>query len=172
MIKRLERYLRSCLEQRLGLFFPTRFIFCKRGVFTMEITDETVQLLIDAASKVQHNAYAPYSQFKVGSALLDEEGRIHVGCNVENAAYGPSNCAERTAIFRAIADGCAPKTFQAIAVIADTDEPVTPCGVCRQVLSECCHPDMPVVMGKLNGDLNILTVSELLPGAFRLHSEE
>lgn len=84
---------------------------------------------------------------------------------MENAAYSPCNCAERTAL-PAIADGKRPGQFQAIAVMGDTEGPITPCGVCRQVLVELCSPDMPVVMGNLNGHWNIMTVTELLPGAF------
>lgn len=124
--------------------------------------------LLRHALKARQRAYAPYSNFAVGSALLDESGTIHYGCNVENAAYGPSNCAERTALFRAIADGVARGQFRAIAVVADTQGPCTPCGVCRQVLSELCPPDMPVIMSNLQGDTTIMTVAELLPGAFAL----
>jgi cytidine deaminase len=85
---------------------------------------------------------------------------------VENAAYGPTNCAERTALFRAIADGKKAGGFRAIAVIGDTDGPISPCGVCRQVMVELCAPDMPVIMGNLQGDWSIATVADLLPGAF------
>jgi cytidine deaminase len=122
--------------------------------------------LLELAKKAREQAYAPYSNFKVGSALLDRNGAVHLGCNIENAAYGPSNCAERTAVFRAIADGEPRRTFRAIAVVGDTEKPITPCGVCRQVLIELCAPDMPVIMGNLKGSMHIMTVSELLPGAF------
>lgn len=125
--------------------------------------------LIALAKQAMERAYTPYSNFKVGSALLDAAGRVHLGCNVENAAYGPSNCAERTALFRAIADGEAAGSFQAIAVIGDTDRPITPCGVCRQVLVELCRPDMPVYMANLQGQMAETTVAELLPGAFTSH---
>ncbi|MCA0754584.1 cytidine deaminase [Paenibacillus sp. N4] len=122
--------------------------------------------LLAAAKEAMARAYSPYSGFKVGAALLDDEGHIHYGCNVENAAYGPTNCAERTALFRAVADGKRPGQFDAIAVIGDTEEPIAPCGVCRQVLVELCPPDMPVVMGSLNGKWSVSTVSDILPGAF------
>jgi cytidine deaminase len=122
--------------------------------------------LVELAKEARENAYAPYSQFKVGSALVDNNGLIHKGCNVENAAYGPTNCAERTAIFRAIADGAAPGKFRAIAIVGDTPQPITPCGVCRQVLIELCDPNMPVYMANLRGELIEATVAELLPGAF------
>lgn len=122
--------------------------------------------LMRAAEVAMRRAYVPYSGFQVGAALLDKEGQIHYGCNVENAAYGPTNCAERTALFRAIADGHPARGFQAIAVIGDTDGPISPCGICRQVMVELCGPDMPVVMGNLKGKWTIMTVAELLPGAF------
>lgn len=122
--------------------------------------------LVRHALAARERAYAPYSRFKVGSALLDAEGRIHYGCNVENAAYGPTNCAERTALFRAIADGQAPGSFQAIAIAADTEEATPPCGVCRQVMIELCAPHMPVLMSNLRGEIKETTVEALLPGAF------
>ena len=122
--------------------------------------------LLQEAIKARANAYIPYSRFGVGAALLDEDGHVHHGCNVENAAFGPTNCAERTALFRAVADGHKPGSFKAIAVIADTDEPVSPCGVCRQVMIELCHPDMLVILGNLKGDIRETTVRDLLPGAF------
>lgn len=122
--------------------------------------------LLQEAIKARSNAYIPYSGFGVGAALLDEHEHVHYGCNVENAAYGPTNCAERTAMFRAIADGLKPGAFQAIAVVGDTLEPIAPCGVCRQVLLELCHADMPVVLGNLKGDIRYTTVGELLPYSF------
>jgi len=128
--------------------------------------------LLQHAIAARQRAYVPYSNFAVGSALLDTTGTIHYGCNVENAAYGPTNCAERTALFRAIADGVAPGAFQAIAIVADMKGPCTPCGTCRQVLSELCPPDMPVIMSNLQGNTMTMTVAELLPGAFALEGKE
>jgi cytidine deaminase len=131
--------------------------------------------LLEHALEARSRAYTPYSHFNVGAALLDAEGNIHYGCNIENAAYGPTNCAERTAVFRAIADGHAARSFQAIAFIGDTEGPIAPCGVCRQVLVELCKPDMPVYLGNLHGQLLKTTVSELLPWAFTqkdLHSND
>lgn len=124
------------------------------------------QELIQHAKEAMKRAYVPYSNFQVGAALLDANGDIHYGCNVENAAYGPTNCAERTALFRAIADGHKAGSFQAIAVMGATEGPISPCGVCRQVLVELCEPDMPVYLGNLKGDIAETTVSALLPGAF------
>ncbi|GAB6929571.1 cytidine deaminase [Paenibacillus sp. JCM 10914] len=123
-------------------------------------------LLIQEAIKARMRAYIPYSKFGVGAALVDSKGEVHYGCNVENAAYGPTNCAERTALFRAIADGHEAGSFQAIAIVADTDGPCTPCGVCRQVMVELCKPDMPVIMGNLKGDILETTVKDLLPESF------
>jgi len=122
--------------------------------------------LKEAAIEVRKNAYVPYSEFKVGAALMDSNGHIHAGCNVENAAYGPTNCAERTALFRAIADGVSAGSFRMLAVVAETEGPISPCGVCRQVLIELCPTDMPVFMGNLQGEWTQSTVEQLLPGAF------
>jgi cytidine deaminase len=145
-----------------------------KAVFYM--TNANASTLIEEARKARESAYSPYSNFKVGAALLDRKGIIHRGCNIENAAYGPTNCAERTALFRAIADGVKPGEFTAIAVIGDTDKPITPCGVCRQVMAELCPPDMPVIMANTAGQVNRMTVADLLPGAFTLpvinHNEE
>jgi cytidine deaminase len=124
------------------------------------------QKLVELAKEVRERAYVPYSQFKVGSALLGGDGTVYLGCNVENAAYGPTNCAERTALHRAIADGASTKSFQAIAIVGDTPQPITPCGICRQVMVELCAPDMPVFMADMNGNITETTVSALLPGAF------
>lgn len=122
--------------------------------------------LLQEAIEARKSAYIPYSGFGVGAALLDQEGRVHRGCNIENAAYSPTNCAERTAIHRAIADGHHPGSFKALAVVGDTDGPIAPCGVCRQVMLELCGPDMPVILGNLRGDIRQTTVRELLPFAF------
>lgn len=122
--------------------------------------------LLSRAVEARDHAYAPYSRFRVGSAVITTAGRVYAGCNVENAAYGLSNCAERTALFQAVADGCRPADFAALAVVADSPQPVAPCGACRQVLAELCAPDMPVIMGNLAGARRVVTVQELLPGAF------
>ncbi len=130
------------------------------------VNPELVSELLKQAKLAREKAYVPYSRFKVGCALMDTEGRIHHGCNIENAAFGPTNCAERTALFRAVADGHTPRSFLALAVVGDTDGPISPCGVCRQVMSELCAPDMPVYLTNLKGDVQETTVSALLPGAF------
>ncbi len=126
------------------------------------------QLLL--ARSARERAYAPYSRFAVGAALLTRDGRQFGGCNVENAAYGLCHCAERTALFSAVAAGCRPGDFAALVVLADTPDPVSPCGACRQVLTELCDGTMPVLLGNLDGDSRQTTVAALLPGAFKLQS--
>lgn len=121
-------------------------------------------LLIEEAKKAREKAYVPYSKFKVGAALLTEDGKIIHGCNIENASYSMTNCAERTAFFKAISEGIT--KFQAIAIVADTEGPCSPCGACRQVMVEFCSSNMPVYLTNLKGDLFETTVSQLLPGAF------
>ncbi|GAK39645.1 cytidine deaminase [Paenibacillus urinalis] len=122
--------------------------------------------LMQEAIEARKKAYIPYSQFGVGAALLGEDGYIYHGCNIENAAYSPSNCAERTALFSAIANGHVPRKFKALAVVGDTEGPIAPCGVCRQVILELCDSNMPVYLGNLKGEIQETTISELLPGAF------
>jgi cytidine deaminase len=123
-----------------------------------------IEQLIKEAKTAREMAYTPYSKFNVGAALLTNDGKIYRGCNIENAAYSMTNCAERTAIFKAISEG--DKNFIAIAVVADTKRPVPPCGACRQVIAELCPKDMKVILTNLQGDIEELTVKELLPGAF------
>ena len=128
------------------------------------VFDDLIQLARDARDR----AYAPYSHFLVGAALLTRDGRRFSGCNVENASYGLCNCAERTALFSAIAAGCQPGDFAAMAVIGDCPEPIAPCGACRQVMAELCDGDMPVRLANLHGKTQQTSVAELLPGWFRL----
>ena len=118
--------------------------------------------LIEMAKKARDNAYAPYSNFKVGAALLTEDGEIFTGANVENASYGLSICAERVAVFKAVSEG--KRKLKAIAVVADTEKPTPPCGACRQVLAE--FGDIEVIMANLKGDVKVMKLSELLPEAF------
>lgn len=124
--------------------------------------------LLALARSAREQAYAPYSNFLVGAALLTRDGRRFSGCNVENASYGLCNCAERTALCNAIAAGCRPGDFAAIAVIADSDAPVSPCGACRQVMAELCGDAMPVLLANLHGDTEQTSVAALLPGSFKL----
>ena len=119
--------------------------------------------LITHAREAREHAYAPYSRFKVGAALLGRSGRVYTGCNVENASYPAGTCAERCAVGKAVSEG--EKEFVAIAVIGVSLGPCAPCGICRQVLCEF-NPDMRVIMTNLEGDTLALVASELLPGAF------
>ena len=123
--------------------------------------------LMEAAVSARQYAYSPYSGYRVGAALLGKSGKVYTGCNVENAGYSPTNCAERTAIFKAISEG--EREFSAIAVTGGAGDSVdptwTPCGVCRQVLAEFCDPAMPVILGTPD-HLRVLTLGELLPFAF------
>jgi cytidine deaminase len=124
--------------------------------------------LIEAARAAREHAYAPYSHFQVGAAVRTRSGRIFTGCNVENASYGLCNCAERTALFSAIASGCRPGDFTQLAVIAQTEGPVAPCGACRQVMLELGGPQLEVIQANLQQAVSITTAAALLPGAFTL----
>lgn len=118
--------------------------------------------LMKIARKARQNAYAPYSHFAVGAALLAESGRVYTGCNIENASYGLTCCAERNAIFAAV--GAGERMFKMLAVAADSPEPVAPCGACRQVIAEFGIP--LVVMGNLKEATKTMTAEELLPYGF------
>ena len=121
------------------------------------------QQLIDSATKVRKNAYAPYSKFFAGSAVLGQSGAIYTGCNVENSSYGLTNCAERTAIFKAIAAG--EKKLKAISVVSDVPDFDAPCGACRQVIYEF-GKDIDVIMSNLSGKDKTEKITSLLPYAF------
>ena len=121
------------------------------------------QELITAATEVRENAYAPFSDFRVGSALETEDGEIIAGCNVESASYGLTVCAERVAIWKSISQG--KRKIRRIAVVADTEELTPPCGVCRQIIWEF-GGDVPVTMANLNGKVETVQMKELLPRAF------
>ena len=128
-----------------------------------------VKDLINKAIEARKFSYSPYSGFQVGAALLCKDGTVYTGCNVENAAYGPSNCAERTAIFKAVSEG--KREFEKIAIVGGMEgESVapTPCGVCRQVMSEFCEPSFEIIMAKNEEDYETATLGELLPRSFDL----
>ena len=136
--------------------------------------------LIEKATKMMDFSYAPYSHFHVGAALLcqtedNTEQKIFTGCNIENAAYGPSNCAERTAVFKAVSEGY--RNFEAICIIGGLENEnkkveiknfCPPCGVCRQVLAEFCSKDFKIILAKSKTDYKVLTLGELLPEVFSL----
>lgn len=129
-----------------------------------------IEKLIKKAIEMLNFSYAPYSNFHVGAALLTSKGEIYTGCNIENAAYGPSNCAERTAIFKAVSEG--KKEFEAIAVVGGKNGKIEnfcpPCGVCRQVLAEFCKKDFEIVLAKSTNEYKIMTLEQLLPESFSL----
>jgi cytidine deaminase len=120
--------------------------------------------LIDRARQARGHAHAPYSNFKVGAAVVCADGRIFTGCNIENSSYGSTLCAEQVALAKAVSEGA--RDFVRIAVIADANRPVPPCGACRQVIFELCGREMEVVMAKLDGQFEIRKASELLPAPF------
>ena len=128
----------------------------------------TPEKLCELAVEAMHHAYAPYSGFKVGAALLCKDGTVYQGCNIENASYSPTNCAERTAIFKAVYDGH--RDFAAIAVCGGRDGTITgafpPCGVCRQVIREFCDDDFTVYLVREDGVFDTLTLAQLLPHSF------
>jgi cytidine deaminase len=123
----------------------------------------TEEELIAEAEKARQNAYAPYSNFKVGAAVETDDGDIYIGCNVESASYGLTVCAERVAIWKGISRGVT--KFGRIAVVVDTEEPTPPCGTCRQIIWEFCG-DVPVILANLHGKRETVMMSELLPRAF------
>ena len=132
--------------------------------------------LIKTAKEMTKMSYAPYSHFHVGAALLDKKGKVWTGCNIENAAYGPSNCAERTAVFKAVSEGV--RDFEAIAVVGGPEDEAgnpkiedfcPPCGVCRQVLSEFCDRDFKIILANGKGEQKVFTLAELLPESFSLN---
>ena len=128
----------------------------------------TAQALIEAAKQAAKHAYVPYSNFTVGAALLTADGTVYSGCNIENAAFSPTNCAERTAFFKAVSDGA--RDFCAIAIIGGTNGDFSdfcpPCGVCRQVMAEFCAPEFRVILGRSDGAIREFTLSDLLPHGF------
>jgi cytidine deaminase len=123
----------------------------------MQYTD---QQLVTRAISVAGQAYAPYSKFRVGAVLVGKDERTFAGCNVENISYGLTICAERNAVFAAVAAGC--REFAKMVIVADTDVPVSPCGACRQVLAEF-EPDLEVVLSTFRGKSETFRLSELLP---------
>lgn len=120
--------------------------------------------MIKAALKVKKNAYAPYSRFYVGAALLSNDGKIYVGCNVENSSYGMTMCAERNAFFKAISDGA--RGFKAIAVVSDDTGHTMPCGACLQVMSELAGENLDIVTADQTGQIKTMKLRELLPHPF------
>lgn len=131
----------------------------------MPLNDED---LIKQAQHAQQNAYAPYSQFKVGAAILTEKGKVFTGCNVENSTFGATSCAERNAVYCAICAGA--QDFTKIVIVTDSEEPVMPCGICRQVLYEF-NPDIEIISVSASGKTDRIHLSEILPKGFLLEKQ-
>ena len=126
---------------------------------------EQQDLLLKIAAEARDHSYAPYSNYRVGAALLTKNGRIYQGCNIENASYTPTICAERTAFFKAIYDGI--REFSAIAIIGSGDSPAYPCGVCRQVMSEFCDATFEIIVSNRDGsEIVSETLDEMMPHRF------
>jgi cytidine deaminase len=132
--------------------------------------EEIKDKMFKKALEVQKNAYVPYSEFPLGAAILTEDGSIYTGVNVENAAYGLTNCAERSAIFSAVSQGH--RKIEAVLIVSSTEEPVPPCGSCRQVINEFADGEIEIIMMTEKGKEITMTSSELLPGAFSDSSME
>ena len=135
-----------------------------------QMTQETIKELIFSAIEARKKSYSPYSHYQVGAALLTENGQVITGCNIENAAYTPTNCAERTAFFKAVSEGIT--DFKAIAIVGSPEgdaltQYAYPCGVCRQVMMEFCNPsDFYIIVAKSEDEYRIMTLQDLLPEGF------
>ena len=135
------------------------------------LAEKEIQELISRALEARKNAYAPYSDFRVGAALLSDSGGIYTGCNIENSAYTPTNCAERTAFFKAVSEGV--RSFRALCIAGgpgerEPEKPCPPCGVCRQVMLEFCGPDFEVILAVNGQQYEVYTLDRLAPMGFRL----
>lgn len=132
----------------------------------MNFTKGEILSYIDKAIEIRERAYVPYSNFKVGALVITETGDEYYGVNIENASYGLSNCAERTAIFNAITNGM--KKIKAIVIVGDTTAPISPCGACRQVISEFSTEETVIILSNLKREYKLLKVKDILPYAFEL----
>ena len=135
------------------------------------LAEKEIQELISRALEARKTAYAPYSDVRVGAALLSDSGGIYTGCNIENSAYTPTNCAERTAFFKAVSEGV--RSFRAICIAGgpgerEPEKPCPPCGVCRQVMLEFCGPDFEVILAVNGQQYEVYTLDRLAPMGFRL----
>jgi len=130
----------------------------------IKLTVQEREHMLDLAYEAMKKAYTPYSHFQVGACLKGKSGTYYLGCNIENASYTPTNCAERTAVFKAVSEG--EREFDAIAIVCSGKNPAAPCGVCRQVLREFCENDMPVVFANAKRNFIESTLGELLPHSF------
>lgn len=138
-----------------------------KEIFIMNTGDDaTFDILFEKALLGYNNAYVPYSNFKVGASMLLDDGKIYYGCNVENSSYGLCNCAERTTLFKAYSEGIRKENIKAFLVIGNTNRPISPCGACRQVMTELLTLDTPVYLTNLEKKTYKVTVKDLLPYNF------
>ena len=133
------------------------------------MTNEEIKSLIKKALDMRNYSYTPYSHYNVGAALLSADGKVYTGCNIENASFTPTNCAERTAFFKAVSEGV--KEFKAIAICggaegAEVLDDCSPCGVCRQVMSEFCDDDFVIIIAKSEDEYKVYTLPQMLPERF------
>ncbi len=126
----------------------------------------TKEELVCKAIEARDLSYSPYSKFAVGAAILTSDGKVYLGTNIENASYGLAMCAERNALYNAYCHGVAQEDIEALVIVADTKLPVSPCGACRQVISELFPSDKPIFLANLKGDIKETSVEELLPYSF------
>ena len=138
-----------------------------------QLDKSTIETLIEKAFSMLDYAYVPYSRYTVGAALLAKNGKIYTGCNIENVTFGATNCAERTAVFKAVSEGV--KEFKAIAVVGGPQKKITgfctPCGICRQVLREFCDGDFIFILAKSKTEYRLMTMNEILPESFKPEGE-
>lgn len=127
-----------------------------------------IQALIMKAIEAKEYAYVPYSHFRVGAALLTKSGKVYTGCNIENVSFGATNCAERTAVFKAVSEG--EREFEKIVINGEHGDYLPPCGICRQVLLEFADASLQVILANDAQDYKITTLGELLPGAFGIEN--
>lgn len=129
------------------------------------IHDLEIKNMIRMAMDACDRAYVPYSGFRVGACIKTHTGAYYLGCNIENASFGATNCAERTALFKAVYEG--EREFEALAIVSDSSNYTVPCGICRQALSEFCEPDMPVICANNEGKYKVFTFGDMLPYSFK-----
>ncbi len=129
-----------------------------------QLSEQEREQMLDLAYQAMEQAYTPYSHFQVGACLKGKSGTYYLGCNIESASYTPTNCAERTAVFKAVSEG--EREFESIVIVCSGKNPAAPCGVCRQVLREFCKSDMPVVFADVKRNFIESTLGDLLPHSF------
>lgn len=149
------------IRKRKRWFYMGKRLSCNK-----DLTDAAPEEMVRLALEARKAAYAPYSGFRVGAAVLADNGGLYTGCNIENASFGATICAERTAIGKAVSEGA--KRIRAVAIASDSEETTVPCGICRQVMSEFCEADMPLYLSDRDGSFKKYLFRDLLPNVFIL----